>query len=315
MRGVISPKLVPFLAQVNDAIATMKSQGVGYTVEATRDGLNNLAGLMAKGPDVVTIIDTHLSDYAYQVPVRIYNPDPTKTLPVLLHFHGGGHMCGSIALYDPISRALALTCQAIVMCIDYRLAPEYPYPSGLNDCQYLLENYGLLLEGMSYSDELFIAGDSAGGAICSSLIMANQQRVDIHIEKQILMYPSVDYSMSSPSYQENGQGFLLELEKIKWYFSQYFHNEDMSYHAVKDASPLFGEFSANIPPTLVITAGCDPLRDEGILYAEKLAKHDLNVKHVQFDGMIHAYMLLNTLVTQEYEETLKLIKEFVTQGA
>jgi len=313
MRGTVSPKLEPFLAQVNEAIANAKAQGIGYAPQATRDGLNNLAGLMADGPDIASVSDVYLPNYEAQVRVRIYNPTPDKALPVLLHFHGGGHMCGSIELYDSISRELAKHCQAIVMCIDYRLAPEHPYPQGLNDCQYLLENFAKLLDGHQFTDTLYIAGDSAGGAICTSLVANNLENKAVTIDKQILVYPSVDYTMSFPSCQENGEGFLLEMAKVEWYFEQYFsgNNDNDKLAIAQKASPLLQKFADNMPSTLVITAGCDPLRDEGCAYANKLTQHGVNVLHHQFDGMIHAYMLVNDLVAEEYAKTWSLIADFV----
>ncbi len=233
-------------------------------------------------------------------------------------------MCGSVDLYDPISRKLALATHAIVICADYRLAPEHPYPAGLDDCQQLLERYKSLLTDMKYSDELYIAGDSAGGAICTSLVMNNSINEvtsdSVIIDKQILVYPSVDYTMVSASVEENGQGFLLEKDKVKWYFQQYFQagsldkDEVAQAKAVK-ASPLLGQFSANMPTTIVITAGCDPLRDEGVAYAKSLEEVGVNVEHYSFDGMTHAYMLLNDLVSDECEQTYQLIGQFVKSGS
>jgi acetyl esterase/lipase len=233
-------------------------------------------------------------------------------------------MCGSVDLYDPISRKLALATHAIVICADYRLAPEHPYPAGLDDCQQVLERYQSLLTGMKYSDELYIAGDSAGGAICTSLVMnnsINEVTSDlVRIDKQILVYPSVDYTMVSASIDENGQGFLLEKDKVQWYFEQYFQigrldqDEVAQAKAVK-ASPLLGQFSANMPTTLVITAGCDPLRDEGIAYANSLEEVGVSVEQHSFDGMTHAYMLLNDLVSDECEQTYQLIGQFVKSGS
>ena len=323
MRGIVSPKLVPFLEQANTAIAAFKATGQGFSAELVRQGLDNLSALIGAGPNIAIIKDDSLATPSHNIPVRIYNPAPNDVLPVLLHFHGGGHMCGSVDLYDPISRKLALATHAIVICADYRLAPEHPYPAGLDDCQQLLERYKSLLTDMKYSDELYIAGDSAGGAICTSLVMNNSINEvtsdSVIIDKQILVYPSVDYTMVSASVEENGQGFLLEKDKVKWYFQQYFQagsldkDEVAQAKAVK-ASPLLGQFSANMPTTIVITAGCDPLRDEGVAYAKSLEEVGVNVEHYSFDGMTHAYMLLNDLVSDECEQTYQLIGQFVKTG-
>ena len=323
MRGIISPKLVPLLEQANIAIAAAKATGQGFSAELVRQGLDNLSALMGSGPNIAIVKDTILASSSHNIPVRIYNPAPNEVLPVLLHFHGGGHMCGSADLYDPISRKLALATQAIVICVDYRLAPEYPYPAGLDDCQQVLERYQSLLTEMKYSDELYIAGDSAGGAICTSLVMnnsINEKTSDsIKIDKQILVYPSVDYTMASASIDENGQGFLLEKDKMHWYFQQYFQvssleQDEITQAKIVKASPLLGKFSANMPATLVITAGCDPLRDEGVAYAKSLDEVGVNVEHHSFDGMTHAYMLLNDLVSDECQQTYQLIGQFVKAG-
>jgi len=346
MRGIISPQLVPFLEQANIAIAEAKATGQGFSTQLVRQGLDNLAAIIGSGPNMDIVKNSYVATPSHNIPVRIYNPAPNDTLPVLLHFHGGGHMCGSIELYDPISRKLAIAAQAIVICIDYRLAPEFPYPAGLNDCQQLLENYRSLLFDMKHSDELYIAGDSAGGAICTSLVMNNLTNSStsafvntsvnglmtkpVKIDKQILIYPSVDYTMSHASVNENGQGFLLEKDKVEWYFEQYFQvvqqgcdsgdkSEDeqaeTAQKIMSKASPLLGEFTAQMPTTLVIIAGCDPLRDEGLAYAESLIDAGVAVEYHTFDGMTHAYMLLNNLVQDECLATFQLISKFVKKSA
>lgn len=315
MRGIISPKLVSFLEKANKAMAEAKAIGQGFSAELVRQGLDNLAPLIGSGPHMSIVKNSYLATASHNIPVRIYNPAPNDTLPVLLHFHGGGHMCGSVDLYDPISRKLAIAAQAIVICVDYRLAPEHPYPAGLDDCQQVLTHYQSLLFDMKHSDEVFIAGDSAGGAICTSLVMKNQYNESVNssvkIAKQILIYPSVDYTMSSASIEENGQGFLLEQDKIHWYFQQYFHANSLDQAKITQVSPLLGKFSVNMPSTLVITAGCDPLRDEGLAYAKSLTEVGVEVEQHSFDGMTHAYMLLDELVSEECLATYRLISEFV----
>ncbi len=318
MRGNVSEKLTPLLQQVNAAIEQAKANGLAFEPSVIRQNLENLSAYMIPGPEVALVKNDVLKIKPHNIAVKIYHPAPEKALPVLLHFHGGGHMCGSAELYDPISRELAIAANAIVICLDYRLAPEHPYPCGLNDCQYLLEHYPSLLEGLRYSDQLYIAGDSAGGAICTSLVMNNMDNPAINITKQILIYPSVDYTMSCPSIVENGHGFLLEADKIRWYFEQYFNLENSAMTTdsttsalITKASPLLGSFKSQMPNTLVITAGCDPLRDEGILYVEKAKQAGANIEHFQFDDLIHAYMLLSKLVPEQYQQTYQLIKKFV----
>jgi len=311
MRGVISPKLAPFIEQANSAITEAKANNIAFSPTLIRENLEKLAVFIGQGPNVSLIKDVLFKTKNHNIPARIYHPAPEKELPVLLHFHGGGHMCGNVNLYDPISRKLAQQSNCIVICVEYRLAPEYPYPAGVNDCQYVLQHYQDVLNGLNFGDEIYILGDSAGGAICSTLAMNSLSNSELKIDKQILIYPSVDYTMTSASIEQNGQGFLLESSKIHWYFQQYFQSEQLNDEQIKSASPLYGPFSSELPDTLVITAGCDPLRDEGIAYVNSLNKVGAKVKHHQFEGMTHAFMLLNSLVEKECAISYQLISDFI----
>tara|TARA_R110002167_G_scaffold310429_1_gene515319 strand:+ start:47290 stop:48219 length:930 start_codon:yes stop_codon:yes gene_type:complete len=307
MRGVISEKLQDFIEQANIAAKQAKADGVQLTPSLVRGNIEKLAFFIGEGPDLAFVKESAFKTLTHSIAVRIYSPDPEQALPVVLHFHGGGHMCGNIALYDTISRKIAKYGNCIVIAVEYRLAPEFPYPAGIDDCQYALAHYQEVLGKVKYNQQLMIAGDSAGGAICTTLASNNIGSCSVHIDKQILVYPSVDYAMSFPSIDENGRGFLLEKEKIVWYFDNYFqHNEPCQL-----VSPLFMPMDASMPETIIFTAGCDPLRDEGIAYGQALSKLGVKVEQHSFDGMIHAYMLLDSLVAKECEQTYQLIGEFV----
>lgn len=311
MRGTVSPKLTDFLALANSNIALAKQNNIQFTPTILRENLNKLGALMSDAPALSYITDKTLTLADRSIPVRVYSPAPNNALPVLLHFHGGGHMCGSVDLYDPICRHLASIAQCVVMSVEYRLAPEYPYPAGIDDCEYALIHYAELLDDVKYQDSVTIIGDSAGGAICTSLSMKSLTDKRINIDQQILIYPSVDYTLTSPSLDSNGTGFLLETTRIKWYFEQYFQSTDADI--IKQASPLFGAMSAQLPKTLIFTAGCDPLRDEGIAYAKALTAAGVEVEHHSFDGMIHAYMLLHDIVKDECMKTYQHIAEFMAK--
>ncbi|MGI2169532.1 alpha/beta hydrolase [Shewanella sp. MF05960] len=311
MRGTVSAKLADFLAQANSNIALAKQNNIQFTPTILRENLNKLSGLMSDSPAVTYIADKTLTLPDRIIPVRIYSPAPDKPLPVLVHFHGGGHMCGSVELYDPICRHLASIAQCVVISVEYRLAPEHPYPAGIDDCEQVLIRYAELLGDVKHQDSVTIIGDSAGGAICTSLSMKSLTDKRLKIDQQILIYPSVDYTLTSPSLDTNGTGFLLETTRIKWYFDQYFQSTDLDI--IKQASPLLGPMSAALPKTLIFTAGCDPLRDEGIAYAKALTAAGVDVEHHSLDGMIHAYMLLHDLVKDECMATYQHIAEFMAK--
>jgi acetyl esterase/lipase len=312
MRGLISGKLKNFIEQVNDAAKESKKNGVLLTPSLVRSNLDNLAVFIGEGPQLSYVAEKKITDKAvdeYSVLVKVYSPQPEERLPVVVHYHGGGHMCGNITLYDAISRKIAKAGHCIVIAVEYRLAPEFPYPLGLEDCQYVLEHYKEVLSEVQFNDKLMTIGDSGGGAICTTLASNNLDNNAVKIDRQILIYPSVDYTMNSASMDENGIGFLLEKEKIRWYFEHYFQAQESTV----EVSPLFMPMGNTMPETLIITAGCDPLRDEGIAYKNALINSGGSVNYHSFDGMIHAYMLLDSLVEKECEETYQLIGEFIKQ--
>lgn len=313
MRGQVAEHLKEFLAQVNLAAAQAKQDGIKPSPMLARQNLQKLSAFMTDVVDVHSVYDTSLSSAANcaenGIPVRVFIPAAIekKALPVLIYFHGGGHMCGSVELYDPMCRKMANAAEAIVISVEYRLAPEFPYPAGIQDALAVVKHYQTLLTDVRFNEELYIGGDSAGGAICASIVMAMNTDQTIKVDKQVLIYPSLDYTGSTESYQDNGTGYLLENTRIKWYFDHYFANgEDRT-----SASPLFNVLPSHAPETLVITAGCDPLMDEGLLYVEKLSKAGIINEHKHFAGMIHAFMNIEDLVPQECQELYSVIGKFL----
>ena len=191
MRGIISPKLSDFITQVNIAAEQAKASGVLFTPSLVRGNLDKLEVFIGQGPELTYVKEESFDTPTHIIPVRVYSPAPNEALPVVLHYHGGGHMCGSIELYDAISRKIAKSGHCIVIAVEYRLAPEHPYPAGINDCQFALENYQNLLGKIKYNQKLMIAGDSAGGAICTTLVSHNLIHETVKIDKQILIYPMI----------------------------------------------------------------------------------------------------------------------------
>lgn len=303
----ISPKLSGFLAQSNTYIARMKNRGVLPTPENARAAMAQLAGFVSDIPGIAHIEDRVIATPDLKIPVKIYSPSPDVPLPVLMYYHGGGHLCGNTDLYDPITRKLAIAANVIVVSVDYRLAPENPYPAGINDCFDATLNVWDILNHVKHQRRQFIAGDSAGGAIAASIIMRNQASQEMAIEKQVLIYPGLDYTFSSASYQRYGSGHLLEVDKIQFYFDNYFQNDEDRLKA----SPLFGPFSPNMPQTLVITAGFDPLKDEGRAYYAKVKEQGIYAVHYEFPEMIHAFMSLEDLVKKEVGELYQKIADFL----
>ena len=272
--NAVSAKLSAFLEQVTIARNQALQNGIQPSPALARANMANLSAINGKGPDVRYVSDGSFfveTDSRTEIPFRIYSPDPTAKLPVILHLHGGGHMCGDLEIYDAISRRMAIHTNSVVITLDYRLSPEHPYPAAIEDCKFLLTHYQSLLGSVGFKDELILAGDSAGAALTATLSASAQYSAEI--SKQILLYPSLDYTMEHPSMDAYGSGYLLEKQGVAWYFDNYLQNgEDR-----KQVSPLFMPVPACMPETLLIVANCDPLQDEAYAYAEKLLKSSVSV--------------------------------------
>lgn len=322
--ATLSLTLAHWLEGYNKLIEDLDKKGFVQTPENAREGLANLTrNLITTKPDIAWIKDSfvvrehdhieaipvHNTDVEAKVPVRLYHPQPEIALPVLIYIHGGGHMSGSVDVYDPICRKLALTSQHIVVSVDYRLAPEYPYPHGINDAMAVVSSIWTLIDShdIKYRAELSIAGDSAGGAISATLSHLTQQDSSVEIKRQVLIYPSLDYTMNHASMDSNGKGYLLETDKISWFFEHYFkNNEDR-----EAVSPLHMEFSEHLPDTLLISAQFDPLRDEAFAYIEQLNEVGVENKHLHFDDMIHAFVNMEDLVRDQCAEMYREIGLFL----
>lgn len=307
----IAPQLKEWLEKYNLVMAAWLAKGFVPTPEVVRDGMANLTRAMVTDiPYVPVVVDGAVESSGHRVPVRVYHPEPKLALPVLIYLHGGGHMAGSVAIYDPICRKIALATRRIVVAVDYRLAPEYPYPAGIADARTVIEGYAelLLKMGLKHGPGLALAGDSAGGAMSATLAHAMQQdRAKSAIDQLILIYPGLDYTMSRSSMDELATGYLLEKEKILWYFDHYFGKGDDR----KAASPLFMPVARSFPQTLIVTAQFCPLREEGFEYAAKLQQNGVAVQRLHFDDMIHAFLNLESLVPESCRRVYEAMALFL----
>lgn len=290
--------------------AQPRNPNLCYDTLSSRAGLAALtkANVSTSEP-MAAIINTEVDTGERRIPVRIYRPALTGEPKVVVFIHGGGHLSGSVEVYDPVARHLALATGNIVVSVDYRLAPENPYPAGLSDTKAVIENVWSLLESqhIPYTRQLTLIGDSGGGAFSATLAAYFSREQPGFIHRLVLIYPSLDYTLSWPSVQENGAGKLLDESKIRWYFQQYFRNgEDR-----KQTSPLYLPLSQDFPPTLVVSGGLDPLRDENFAFVARLQAEGIPVQHVHFPGMTHAYLMLEDKVPQEAKATYLAIGDFV----
>ncbi|WP_343744374.1 alpha/beta hydrolase [Chitinophaga sp.] len=228
--------------------------------------------------------------------IRIYRPSDGPSLPAVLYFHGGWFNAGSLETHDRPVRALAKESNAVFIAVDYRLAPEFPFPHGLNDCRHVLkwvnEHTGeLKIDGA----RIAVAGDSAGGALAAAAASHALKTAGVRIRCQALIYPVTDASLSSPSWEEFADGPNLTLEGARLAWDLYTPSPADRNHP--DASPVMAEEFTTVPPTLIITAQYDPLRDEAVLYAQKLQAAGVDIKLTEYTGMIHGFFQMGGMIS------------------
>lgn len=300
-------ELEAFLEKANALIAKQKQDGIEPSPELARKALDALAAYSGEPPEIALSLDRVINADGRNIPVRIYHPSPAIKLPTMLFIHGGGHMCGGVNSYDVLCRKLSIVSDCVVVSVDYRLAPEFPYPSGLDDCREVLARMDeVLCDVLSDKENVIICGDSGGGTFAATLASEDRHGASPSISGQILIYPSLDYTQSSGTYEKYARGYFLETERVSWYFDNYFRNGD---DRVK-ASPLFN-MGENIPPTLIISAQCDPIAGDSIKYGVHLAERGVYTEFVEYPSIIHAFMFLESILPDEVTDAYSRIGTFV----
>ncbi|MDF2588086.1 MAG: Esterase/lipase [Anaerocolumna sp.] len=229
-----------------------------------------------------------------EIPVRIFKPKECKGFKVLLFFHGGGWVTGNIDSYSNICANMANQTGYTVVSVDYRLAPEHPFPAGLQDCYHVARTIYLdntLFE--SVPEEIILIGDSAGGNLAAVVSLMARDLGEFMPKKQILIYPATYYDHSEnspyPSIKENGTGYIMTSQRISDYMELYVSKEERMNPYV---APLLSDDLSNQPKTLIITAEYDPLRDEGEAYGMLLKKYGNTVKITRIKDALHGFLSL-----------------------
>jgi acetyl esterase len=227
-------------------------------------------------------------DVVEGIPVRIYeHDDPPDGLVVYLH--GGGFCIGSVGLMDNVARELAHFANAAVVSVEYRLAPEHPYPAGLDDCE-TVTRWALANATKLGSDpsRVAVAGESAGGNLSAAVALRLRGKVDVTLAGQVLMYPGVDGNSWTHPSRDEFAGLVLTREGMDWFWDCYSAGRDLERDPF--AAPLQAESLTDLPPAIVVLGGCDPLRDEGRLYAARLREAGVAVEEVCFAGQPHGFI-------------------------
>lgn len=224
-----------------------------------------------------------------RIPARLYVPaGVAPNSPGIVYYHGGGFALGDLDTHDRYCQHLARDAAARVIAIDYRLAPENPFPAAIEDGVRAFRCVARRAKEFDMDPaRIAVMGDSAGGNL--SAVIAQKTKGDsIRPALQVLVYPAVDGSRSMKSHQTFGEGWLLTTAKMEWFYHVYV-GDDLAERRQPDVSPLFAENFQGLPPALVYTAGFDPLRDEGIAYAERLEKEGIPARHHCFGSLTHGF--------------------------
>ena len=252
-------------------------------------------------PPIAETRDLQASGPHGPILLRLYHPVAATQRqappPVLVYYHGGGWVIGDLDTHDTLCRELAIASGCAVVAVDYRMAPEHRFPTAVDDCiaatRWVRDHAAEL--GID-ATRLAVGGDSAGGNLAAVVAIAMRDAGDLSIRFQLLIYPATDQRRGWPSHTSNGQGYLLTSDTMDYFHDHYI--PDKAQDTDWRASPLLHADHAGLPPALVLTAGYDPLRDEGLAYAARLTGAGSRATQVCFERQIHGFITMGKLLDE-----------------
>lgn len=289
---------------VCDTVNSLRSKTIWETSpELARTQFERVTDLFGEPPmPVENVEDRTVTGPEGDMTVRLYTPARSDTpLPVFVYYHGGGFVQGSLRAYDSSCRRLAVTSGAIVVVPDYRLAPEGKFPAAIEDClaatKWVAEHAG---EFGGDPSRMAIGGDSAGGNLTAAIAQECRDGGGPQIALQALIYPMTRWDCATTSFELfGGADLFLTQERVEWYAQHLF--ADRSQASTARASPGTAENLKGLPPAFVVTAGFDPLRDEGRDYAKRLKEAGVPVEFTEYEGMVHGFAFMGGVFPQGRE--------------
>ena len=251
-------------------------------------------------PPVALVRDLQADGPHGAIPLRLYRPlgsADSAVLPVLVYYHGGGWVIGDLDTHDTLCRELANGAGCAVVAVDYRMGPEHRFPAAVDDCiaatRWLHAHAAeLRLDATRFA----VGGDSAGGNLAAVVSISARDAGDLPIAYQLLIYPATDQHRTMPSHTTNGQGYVLTTDTMDYFTGHYI--ADTAQYKDWRASPLLHADLRKLPPALVLTAGYDPLRDEGAAYAERLTSAGNLATYVCFERQIHGFITMGKVLDE-----------------
>lgn len=292
-RGEIDPQVESVLEMAEQFDVSFSEQ----TPEEARAMLETVTQMSTADP--VDIDDVYDED-ANGVPVRVYEPDDAPGTVVF--FHGGGFVVGSLDTHDALCRMLADRSGLRVVSVDYRLAPEHPFPAAVEDAYDATQ-----WAANEHDGDVGVAGDSAGGTLSAVVCLMARDRGLPEVDHQTLIYPATAYDEPMESRAQNASGYFVEAADLVWFFNQYI---DSPVHTANPyAFPLQACDHSDLPRAHVITAGYDPLRDEGAEYARRLRDDGVDVTYTNYGSMVHGFLNMEGLVDRAYDGVDEISEE------
>jgi acetyl esterase len=283
--------LRPYVERVNQGPAAWD-----LSLDALRAGPElEIPEIWGLPDEVDEVVDLLIPGPSGTIRVRVYRPLSTELLPAAVYFHGGGWVVGTIESHDPVCRALTNRAPCVVVSVDYRLAPEAPYPAAVEDCW--AATRWVAQEALKLGADpgrVVVAGDSAGGNLAAAVALRARDR-GLPLALQVLIYPVTDFDLDSESYTRLAEGLNLTRAKMEWYWGLYLNGADGLH---PEASPLRAPDLGGVAPALVQVAEHDPLLSEGEAYAVRLAEAGVPVTLTRYDGMIHGFIRMPALVAE-----------------
>jgi len=267
-------------------------------VEARQAAIDALKSVAGEPEEVGRVEDLSIPHSEHPIPIRIYTPVAEGPIPCLVYFHGGGWVLCDLNTHDTVCRAIARRAGAVVVAVDYRLAPENKFPAAVDDCYAATEWVAANAARLQVDPRrIAVGGDSAGGGLSTVMCLKSRDEGGPALALQVLVYPVTNLaSFDTPSYNEFAAGYYLTRAEMEWFRGHYLANTEDALNPY--ASPLLAPNLRGLPPALVITAECDPLRDEGEAYAKRLADAGVEVTCARYAGMIHPFFSLGGTLSQ-----------------
>lgn len=279
------PELQEVLKEANDAnVPPAQAQ----SIQSSRTGTNAFLAAFPREA-VANTQNFEIPGPGGPLPVRLYEPPGVGPHPILVFFHGGGWVQCNLDTHDNVCAALTNRANCLPLSVEYRLAPEHRFPAALEDAYAAIEwvaRYGAAIG--ADTDRIAVGGDSSGGNLAAATALLARERDGPELVHQLLLIPVLNYAFETDSYEENAEGYLLSRDAMRYFWAQYLERDIDGYNPF--ASPLRAESQAGLPSATVVTAGFDPLRDEGLAYVDELLAVDVAVHHLHYEDMVHGFI-------------------------